>query len=254
MHIPSDFIAACLPEKLGGLTGDKAVSVVFDNSKIKRFVPGYCATMRFGEGIRRTIAWFDADPARKLIDDEANAQWDKLIECVREGTGGSGARRMLQVTVEFRLAEICASSGPIDWPGRVGGELLETRDLLNSSGQSLAGPSRHHGQTSASSLLDLPTGALASSSWQGSGSDRPRRLERSRNCFSSRLPAASSSARASLTGSAAALRRALRRDSTAAAMRSLFSGVSGMISPFDAIPSGADGRRDQAGSPSKRSA
>ena len=53
---------------------DKAVSVVFDNSKIKRFVPGYCATMPFGQGIRRTIAWFDADPARKQIDDEANAR------------------------------------------------------------------------------------------------------------------------------------------------------------------------------------
>jgi nucleoside-diphosphate-sugar epimerase len=85
VHIPSDFIAACLPEKLGGLTGDKAVSVVFDNSKIKRFVPDYCATVRFGEGIRRTIAWFDADPARKVIDDEANAQLDKLLAAYEKG-------------------------------------------------------------------------------------------------------------------------------------------------------------------------
>ena len=50
VHIPSDFIAACLPEKLGSLTGDKAVSVVFDNSKIKRFVPDYCATVRVRGG------------------------------------------------------------------------------------------------------------------------------------------------------------------------------------------------------------
>ncbi len=50
VHMPSDFIAACLPEKLGGLAGDKAVSVVFDNTKIKRFVPGYCATVPFGRG------------------------------------------------------------------------------------------------------------------------------------------------------------------------------------------------------------
>ena len=40
MHIPSDFLAACMPEEMGSLTGDKSVSVVFDNSKIKRFVPG----------------------------------------------------------------------------------------------------------------------------------------------------------------------------------------------------------------------
>ena len=86
IHMPSDFIGACLPEALGGLIGDKAVSVVFDNSKIKRFVPGYCATIPFGQGIRRTIEWFDADPARKQIDSEANAKWDKLIEAYERGT------------------------------------------------------------------------------------------------------------------------------------------------------------------------
>ncbi len=85
IHIPSDFIAACLPSTLGGLLGDKAVSAVFDNTKIKRFVPGYCATTPFGQGIRRTLAWFDADPARKQIDAEANATWDKLIDAYERG-------------------------------------------------------------------------------------------------------------------------------------------------------------------------
>jgi nucleoside-diphosphate-sugar epimerase len=85
IHIPSDFIAACVPSMLGGLLGDKAVSVVFDNTKIKRFVPGYRATMPFGQGIRRTLAWFDADPARRQIDAEANATWDKLIEAYERG-------------------------------------------------------------------------------------------------------------------------------------------------------------------------
>ncbi len=85
IHIPSDFIAACLPSTLGGLLGDKAVSAVFDNTKIKRFVPGYCATTPFGQGIRRTLAWFDADPARKRIDAEANATWDKLIDAYERG-------------------------------------------------------------------------------------------------------------------------------------------------------------------------
>jgi nucleoside-diphosphate-sugar epimerase len=86
IHIPSDFIGACLPGELGGLTGDKSVSVVFDNTKIKRFVPGYCATVPFTEGIRRTLAWFDADPARKLIDEEADTAWDKLIDAYEHGT------------------------------------------------------------------------------------------------------------------------------------------------------------------------
>jgi nucleoside-diphosphate-sugar epimerase len=85
VHIPSDFITACIPEKMGTLTGDKSVSVVFDNSKIKRFVPGYCATTSFAEGIRRSLAWFDADPARKQIDSEVNAMQDKLIAAYEKG-------------------------------------------------------------------------------------------------------------------------------------------------------------------------
>jgi nucleoside-diphosphate-sugar epimerase len=79
VHIASDFIAQALPEHHGGLLGDKAHSSIFDNSKIKRFVPEYLATTRFDEGIRRTIAWFDADAARRDTDARANARWDRLI-------------------------------------------------------------------------------------------------------------------------------------------------------------------------------
>jgi nucleoside-diphosphate-sugar epimerase len=86
VHVASDFIAACLPEARGGLMGDKAVSAVFDNAKIKRFVPDFRATVPFGQGIRRTLAWFDADAGRRQIDEEANAKWDKLIEAYERGT------------------------------------------------------------------------------------------------------------------------------------------------------------------------
>jgi nucleoside-diphosphate-sugar epimerase len=85
VHIPSDFIAACLPEKEGSLTGDKSVSVVFDNSKIKRFVPGYCATTTLAEGIRLSLAWFNAAPSRKQIDHPVNATLDKLISAYEKG-------------------------------------------------------------------------------------------------------------------------------------------------------------------------
>jgi len=85
VHIASDFVGACLPDAAGGLLGDKSVSVVFDNGKIKRFVPSYCAKVPFAEGIQRTIAWFDADPRRKEIDEDANAAWDKLIEAYESG-------------------------------------------------------------------------------------------------------------------------------------------------------------------------
>jgi nucleoside-diphosphate-sugar epimerase len=85
VHIPSEFIGACMRDSVGSLTGDKAVSVVFDNSKIKRFVPGYCATVSFAQGIQRTIDWFDADARRKQIDEGENASWDKLIDAYESG-------------------------------------------------------------------------------------------------------------------------------------------------------------------------
>ena len=87
IHIPSDFLGAAMPDEVGSLTGDKAVSVVFDNSKIKRFVPGYCAKIPFAQGIQRTIEWFDADPRRKQVDEAADAAWDKLIDAYESGLG-----------------------------------------------------------------------------------------------------------------------------------------------------------------------
>jgi nucleoside-diphosphate-sugar epimerase len=85
VHIASDFLSACEPDQVGSLTGDKASSVVFDNSKIKRFVPGYCARTSFAQGIQRTIEWFDADARRREIDDAANETWDKLIDAYESG-------------------------------------------------------------------------------------------------------------------------------------------------------------------------
>jgi len=78
VHMPSDFIISCVPTTEGTLLGDKAVSAVFDNAKIKRFVPGFAARMPFAQGIRRTLAWFEADPARQQIDPETNQRWDRL--------------------------------------------------------------------------------------------------------------------------------------------------------------------------------
>ena len=91
MHIASDFIVACLPELEGTLLGDKATSVVMDNSKIKRFVPDFVATTRYAEGIKRTIAAFDADPAKRAIEEQANANYDRLIEAYESGLAAAKA-------------------------------------------------------------------------------------------------------------------------------------------------------------------
>lgn len=79
VHLACEFIATGVPEAAGSLLGDKANCAVFDNGKIKRFVPDYSASTRFHDGIRESIAWFDQDPSRKLIDAQANARWDALI-------------------------------------------------------------------------------------------------------------------------------------------------------------------------------
>jgi nucleoside-diphosphate-sugar epimerase len=93
VHIASDFLVACSPGETGSLIGDKSTSVVFDNSKIKRFVPDFVATTRFRDGIARTIAWFDADPARRVVDEAAGRRWDVLIAAYQRGL--DAARREL---------------------------------------------------------------------------------------------------------------------------------------------------------------
>ncbi|MBN1416005.1 MAG: NAD-dependent epimerase/dehydratase family protein [Bacteroidales bacterium] len=80
VHMPSDFIANVVPRLSGTLLGDKSWSVVFDNSKIKSFVPGFQATIPFREGIQRTVEWFGADEKRRRVDEEINREMDRIIE------------------------------------------------------------------------------------------------------------------------------------------------------------------------------
>ena len=79
IHVPSAFIAKLVPSQQGSLLGDKAISTIMDNSKIKRVVPGYQATISFQTGIARTIRWFEAKPERMVINASANAMLDGII-------------------------------------------------------------------------------------------------------------------------------------------------------------------------------
>jgi len=78
VHVPSDLIATFDPELGAGLLGDKAHSVIFDNTKIKRLVPDYCAAIPFSQGAREIVAWYQADPARQVID----RQMDRLLDTI----------------------------------------------------------------------------------------------------------------------------------------------------------------------------
>lgn len=79
IHIPSELIAMYDPDSIGSLIGDKANSVVFDNSKIKRFVPNYSCEVHWAEGVRRSLAWFEAHPGFQTVDHEMDALWDRII-------------------------------------------------------------------------------------------------------------------------------------------------------------------------------
>jgi nucleoside-diphosphate-sugar epimerase len=68
VHVPSELVNAYDPLHGEGLLGDKSHSMVFDNSKIKRLVPGFACTTPFAWGAREIAAWYAADPARQVID------------------------------------------------------------------------------------------------------------------------------------------------------------------------------------------
>ncbi|MEK3724903.1 SDR family oxidoreductase [Paenibacillus sp. FSL H8-0034] len=84
-NISSEFITAFSPDSVGGLLGDKAVSSVFDNSKIKRFVPGFVATVPFHEGIKRTVEWFEGHPEKCTVDTAWNELMDRIVEAHEAG-------------------------------------------------------------------------------------------------------------------------------------------------------------------------
>jgi len=78
VHVPSDVIAAHDPEWGAGLLGDKAHSMVFDNTKVKSVVPGWRAVVPFERGAREIAAWYLADPARQRADEKLDALMDRL--------------------------------------------------------------------------------------------------------------------------------------------------------------------------------
>jgi nucleoside-diphosphate-sugar epimerase len=85
IHIPSDFICEVgdqygMTQIRGTLLGDKSYSVIFDNTKIKTFVPDFKATIPFSKGMKSTVRWFDEDPERKVISEENNRFLDLVIE------------------------------------------------------------------------------------------------------------------------------------------------------------------------------
>jgi nucleoside-diphosphate-sugar epimerase len=87
VHISSDFIVNYEKSLTGSLLGDKSYSVIFDNTKIKTFVPDYKATIPFNLGIKRTLAWFEEDPKRQIINEESNLMIDNMLKAYNKKIG-----------------------------------------------------------------------------------------------------------------------------------------------------------------------
>ncbi len=79
VHVPSELIAAYDAGMLGSLIGDKANSSVFDNSKVKRYVPDFVCEVPWAEGVRRALAWHAAEAARRSVDTKIDGVWDQII-------------------------------------------------------------------------------------------------------------------------------------------------------------------------------
>ena len=79
VHVPSDLLAAYDANWGAGLLGDKSNSVIFDNTKVKRIVPDFVAPTPFVRGAEEIMAWFDADPARGVVDEAHDALQDRIL-------------------------------------------------------------------------------------------------------------------------------------------------------------------------------
>ncbi len=83
VHVSSEFLDACGDyDFAGSLLGDKANTVVFDNGKLKRLVPGFTATVRADQGIRDTIAYVLSHPECQRQDPEFDSWCDRVINAL----------------------------------------------------------------------------------------------------------------------------------------------------------------------------
>lgn len=90
-YVSTSFIAASSPAQWdlrGGLFGDKSNSVVFDNAKLKRLVPGYTVAVRFDQGVRAAVDYVLSHPECRKEDPDFDRWCDKLIAVQEEALAG----------------------------------------------------------------------------------------------------------------------------------------------------------------------
>jgi len=83
LKVPTDFICQIAPRLVGSLKGDKANPGVFDNAKIKRFVPGFQCRKPFRVGVAESVAWLRAHPEAQNLNPELDVEIERVIAAWR---------------------------------------------------------------------------------------------------------------------------------------------------------------------------
>ena len=79
VHVSSDEMIRRRPSLEGSLIGDKANSMVFDNTKIKRLAGGWEAKIPFSQGAKEIVEYYTSDPSRGKVDEEWSSFEEELI-------------------------------------------------------------------------------------------------------------------------------------------------------------------------------
>ena len=87
VHVPSERIAEFDKDWGDGIVGDKMHCMIFDNTKIKRLVPGYLATIPFTRGAVEIVEWYDSHPTLQKIDERADQLIEQMLAAYSPGKG-----------------------------------------------------------------------------------------------------------------------------------------------------------------------
>ncbi|MFA7418815.1 MAG: SDR family oxidoreductase [Melioribacteraceae bacterium] len=78
-HIPSEFIKKYDDEWGDGLLGDKAHSVKFDNSKIRKIVPEFNPQIKYADGAAEIADWYVHKKMNQYVDSKLDQLMDEII-------------------------------------------------------------------------------------------------------------------------------------------------------------------------------
>lgn len=78
--VPTEFICSIAPKLIGNLKGDKSHPGIFDNSKIKKFVPDFKCVVPFRTGAHESVEWLRAHPDQQNLDSAMDSLIEKVLE------------------------------------------------------------------------------------------------------------------------------------------------------------------------------